>query len=191
MKKLAFKDKKGSEESKYDQLVGTRLQEIEQWAREGATNKEIAKRLGIGISTMYRYIPQHPDLETVIAEGRRALKAVKETAVGGVKAERRVEKALFRRAVGYNYKEVKTESNGAAIKRIVTVKHVPPDVGAAKYWLANRTEGSNGKRQENRLLDALNQKAAEVWEDVPLPDALSEKTADAPPEGGAGEACDE
>lgn len=52
-----------------------------------------------------------------------------------------VERALFRRAVGYEYQEdtfsVESESGEAVlVKRVV--KHERPDISAIKFWLENR-----------------------------------------------------
>src|SRR5690606_18475877 len=53
-----------------------------------------------------------------------------------------VENALLKRALGYEYEEVKTyieEVDGKKKKRVEkTVKHVPADVSAAMFWLRNR-----------------------------------------------------
>ena len=50
-----------------------------------------------------------------------------------------VENALLKRALGYDYEEVITEVYGDGKKHVKKVKrHVPPDVGAAAFWLKNR-----------------------------------------------------
>lgn len=50
-----------------------------------------------------------------------------------------MENALFKRAVGYEYEEVREETkNGVIIKRIVTTKHIPGDTTAQIFWLKNR-----------------------------------------------------
>src|SRR5690606_25674624 len=53
-----------------------------------------------------------------------------------------VENALLKRALGYEYEEVKTlieEVDGKKKKKIEkTIKHVPADVSAAIFWLRNR-----------------------------------------------------
>ena len=50
-----------------------------------------------------------------------------------------MENALLKRALGYDYVEVKEEiENGVVTKVTRTTKHVSPDVGAAAFWLKNR-----------------------------------------------------
>lgn len=50
-----------------------------------------------------------------------------------------VENALLKRALGYDFQEAKIEkSDKDGVKIIQTLKHIPPDVGAAAFWLKNR-----------------------------------------------------
>ena len=95
--------------------------------RNGATDREIADILGVCVRTFYRWRAEHD----AFAE---ALKAGKEL------ADDRVERALYERACGYEYSDVKIfHPSGAKEPVIVPVTvHVPADVGAAKQWLATR-----------------------------------------------------
>ena len=49
-----------------------------------------------------------------------------------------VEETLFRRAMGYDWTEVKTEYTDKGEKTVETTKHVPADVSAMLAWLKNR-----------------------------------------------------
>ena len=95
--------------------------------RNGATDREIADILGICVRSFYRWRAEHD----AFAE---ALKVGKEL------ADDRVERALYERACGYDYADVKIfHPAGAKEPVIVPVTvHVPADVGAAKQWLATR-----------------------------------------------------
>lgn len=46
--------------SKYDTHVEPRLIEVEGWARDGLTDKQIAKNLGIAYSTFREYVKSYP-----------------------------------------------------------------------------------------------------------------------------------
>ena len=95
--------------------------------RNGATDREIADILGVCVRTFYRWRAEHDEFA-------EALKAGKEL------ADDRVERALYERACGYDYDDVKIfHPSGAKEPVIVPVTvHVPADVGAAKQWLATR-----------------------------------------------------
>jgi hypothetical protein len=105
---------------------------IEGWARDGLTDEEIAKNMGINVATLYRW--QHSYCE--ICE---AIKKNKEV------ADREVEQALFRKATGYKAKEVIREkqwNRTTGQYEMVTVKEVEkdvaPDTTAQIFWLKNR-----------------------------------------------------
>ncbi len=49
-----------------------------------------------------------------------------------------VERALLRRALGYDYKELRTEETDKGSKSVEVTKHLPPDIRAAVFWLKNR-----------------------------------------------------
>ncbi len=49
-----------------------------------------------------------------------------------------VERALLKRALGYDYVETRTEETDKGFKKTETTKHVPPDTKAAVFWLKNR-----------------------------------------------------
>ncbi len=49
-----------------------------------------------------------------------------------------VERALLKRALGYDYVETRTEESDKGFKRIETTKHIPPDTKALIFWLKNR-----------------------------------------------------
>ena len=65
---------------KYETHVKPRLEEIEAWARNGFTQEEIAKKLGIVTSTFYDYKVQYSELGEAIKNGERADDLVENTA---------------------------------------------------------------------------------------------------------------
>lgn len=96
------------------------------WARDGLTDEEIAKKCGISRSTLSEWKKNYPDISDALKRGKEV-------------ADIEVENALFKRATGYAYTEVKVEyEDGVEIKRTEITKEVLPDVGAQCFWLKNR-----------------------------------------------------
>ena len=120
------------------------------WARNGLTDEQIAKNIGIHCGTLYDWKKKH-------AEISEALKKTKEI------ADTEVENALFRRATGYDYTEETRERRFDKITgeyELVTTKtvkkHMPPDTAAAIIWLKNRRPGQwREKGQEAQNTDGV------------------------------------
>jgi cell division protein FtsX len=99
-------------------------------AEEGLLDEQIARQLGVGTVAFYRYQEQHREFREALKEGKR-------------KPNEEVEAALFKRAVGYETREVTAvpmvqggESKARVVK--VVTKQVPGDVTAQILWLKNR-----------------------------------------------------
>ena len=75
--------------SKYETNVAPRLEEIKDWVRNGATDKEVATRLGISVDSFYQY-------KRLFSEFSESLKENKEI------CDAEVESALHKAAVGGN-----------------------------------------------------------------------------------------
>ena len=145
--------------SKWPQ-VKNKLPLIEKWARDGLTEAQICKNLGISRQTLNEYKKAHSDLAD-------ALKRGKEVCIT------EVENALFKRALGYEYEEVKTyikDEGGKVVKYTEkTKKHMAPDVGACAILLKNKDRGnwSNdpAKLEIDKAMLELHKKAQEmkVW----------------------------
>lgn len=54
--------------SKYETHVAPRLKEIKDWVRNGATDEEIAKRLGISRDSFYEYKKKYSDFSDILKE---------------------------------------------------------------------------------------------------------------------------
>lgn len=133
---------------------------LEGWARDGLTDEQLSKNMGIGTTTLYRWKEEYREI-------REALKRGKEV------VDIQVENALLKRALGYEYTEetrelVKDKETGEyslSVTKIVT-KEVAPDVTAQIFWLKNRKpkkwrsdpqESGNEKQVQdhNALVDAI------------------------------------
>ncbi|MBR1731368.1 MAG: helix-turn-helix domain-containing protein [Ruminococcus sp.] len=108
------------------------------WARNGLTDKEIAKNIHISRSTLNEWKKKYPGIAKALTDGKEAADSI-------------VENALFKKAVGHTFtvkkafklKEV-TYKDGKRVKESERIEHaeeevfVPPDTMAQIYWLNNR-----------------------------------------------------
>lgn len=102
------------------------LLKIEGWARDGLTDEQIAYNMGINKATLYRWKEKYCDISDTLKRGKEVV-------------DRQVENALLKRALGYEYEEVKEKfEDGNITERTVTKKEVIPDVTAQIFWLKNR-----------------------------------------------------
>ena len=94
--------------------------------RNGATDIEVADILGISVRTFYRWCLLHGEFTAAVRVGKDA-------------ADDRVERALYQRAVGYDYtaEKIVTPKGGGPVV-MPYIMHVPADVRAALHWLAIR-----------------------------------------------------
>jgi hypothetical protein len=118
--------------SKWPQ-VQEKLMLIEKWARDGLTEEQICKNIGVGVNAFNIYKKQHEEL-------RESLKKGKEIIIT------EIENALIKRAIGYDVEEVKTSIrmiDGKETKYTEkSRKHIPPDVGACAILLKNKDRGN-------------------------------------------------
>lgn len=130
--------------SKYETDVKPRLIEIEAWKRDGLTNEQIMKNLGIGRDSFYRYKDKYSEFSDALKKGKEV-------------ADIEVENALFKRAIGYKYKEVIKEVKDIDGKKTTYVKEVikemPGDVGAQIFWLKNRKSSKWKDKQDIDIED--------------------------------------
>lgn len=116
--------KKGK--GKYHQwLTKEGLIKIEGWARDGLTNEQIATNMGIVESTLYEWQNKYEEISEALKKGKEVV-------------DREVENALLKRALGYEYEEVKIEEENGVIKKTVTKKRHAGDTTAQIFWLKNR-----------------------------------------------------
>lgn len=67
--------------SKYETHVAPRLGEVADWLRNGATEKEVAERLGIAMSTFCEYKRQFSEFSEVLKKTRDAVDGEVENAL--------------------------------------------------------------------------------------------------------------
>ena len=130
MLRVLFRIKKGVSlmaKAKYAEwLTPEGLLKIEGWARDGLTDEQIAKNIGISRSTLNVWKDRYSDISDALKKGKDII-------------DRQVENALLKRALGYEYEEVKEKfEDGVITERTVTKKEVAPDTTAQIFWLKNR-----------------------------------------------------
>lgn len=100
-------------------------EDVANWCIAGATDFEVAQKLNIHTSTLYRWKAKYPEF-------REAMRLGKEL------ADDRAEAALYHRAIGYSHRAVKIMQNNGVPVLVPYIEHVPPSEGALTMWLTNR-----------------------------------------------------
>ena len=116
--------KKAGRKNKYETHVKPYLNQIREWAAN-ATEKDIAKNLGIALSTLNDYKNKHSELQQAIMAGQRDL-------VMDLKS------ALIQSTKPQEYEEstiTKTLEDGSVMQ--VKKKYLPMNTGAAIFLLKN------------------------------------------------------
>lgn len=126
---MAIKNKSGRPNA-YETIILPRIEEVEAWAKEGATDKDIAVALGLNPGSFARIKSRYGEFSDLLKKAHEV--PVKE-----------IKKALYKRAIGFSYTEdsTVTETEDDEVVRIKTTKstkYMPPDVAAAlvllKHW---------------------------------------------------------
>lgn len=148
--------------SKYKTHVEPRLNEIKAWARDGATDEEIAKLLRISVSSLYEYKKEFSEFSESLTPARvyddEVVDALHKNTLGGVvKLQKpfKVRKKFFEDGKLVREEEV-----------IVTAEeeiYVQPDTKAQMYWLNNRRPrnwknnpvDNSGEQSAKEALDVL------------------------------------
>lgn len=115
---------------------------IEGWARDGLTEDQIAKNMGISPKTLYNWKTS----ELLILQ---ALKKGKEV------VDFEVENALLKRALGYTItiEEDRLDKDGC-IHTLKKDVHIPADTTAQIFWLKNRKPD----KWRDKVIDTENEK---------------------------------
>ena len=104
--------------SKYETNVLPKLFLIECWARDGLTDEQIAKNLGVAYSSFRKYRDNNVALSAALKKGKEVIDC-------------EVENALLKRAMGYSYTETTSERiNNEMVVTKKVEKEVQPDTTA-------------------------------------------------------------
>ena len=126
-----MKGEKPMARGKYKEwLTEDGLKKIQFWFRDGLSDIQVAKNMGISKTTFYDWMNKYPAMSDSVKKGKQPV-------------DFEVENALLKRALGYEIEETNTfitiNSKGEKIQRVTkTKKHIAPDTTAAIFWLKNR-----------------------------------------------------
>ena len=141
---------------------------LQSFARDGLTDEEMAKHMGIGTATLSRWKKNHPLISAALSRGKDVY-------------DNEVVEAFHKRTKGYkvtvkkHFKLKKTEYDPESGKKVreteelVAAKdevYIPPDTTAQLHWLYNRrpddwkarridTGAAPGEAEEPALMKAL------------------------------------
>lgn len=142
---------------------------LQGWARDGLTDEQIAHNAGINRDTLKEWKKRFPAISAALKKGKDV-------------ADREVENALFRSAMGYSAEEEvwervvdkdTGEANMVLTKRMI--KHIPASQTAQIFWLKNRKpEEWREKRiteehiefESDGFLEALKGEVAKTFEEA-------------------------
>ena len=82
------------------------LAKVTKWAKGGLFDCQIAEKMGISKQTFYDWLKKYPEFTDAIKKGKEI-------------ADKEIVNALYKRALGYSYKEVKERTTRAnQLKRL-------------------------------------------------------------------------
>ena len=113
-------------------LEPNKLLLIESWTSDGLTMKQIAYNMGIGESTLYKYINDYPELANAIDNGRDVKVAI-------------LENSMFKSANGFKKEDIIVDNDGKARKNIT---EIPPNVMAGIFLLKHLRPDKYGDKHE-------------------------------------------
>jgi hypothetical protein len=91
----------------------------------GMTDVRISRFFNVSQATLYAWFKRHPELKRSLENGRE-------------RATMQVAHAMFKRAVGCSVPDTWVGVVKGEIRTKQLVRHFPPDVSAAKFWLATK-----------------------------------------------------
>lgn len=91
----------------------------------GFKDEKLAEVFGVSPGTIYNWKRYHPEFAACVSRGKEIV-------------DGEVASALLKRALGYEYPSIHISAYKGQVTRTPITKHVPPDVTACMFWLANR-----------------------------------------------------
>lgn len=136
-------------------LEQDKLTLLKAWARDGLTDEQIAKNMGISAASLYNYKNKHLEIFEALKKGKEIV-------------DIEVENALKKNATGFSYIEevVSTEKeviyeNGKRVKEISKpvvieiTRYKQPETTAQIFWLKNRKPD----KWKDKVVDTENEEA--------------------------------
>lgn len=103
---------------------------VQGWRRDGLSDKQVAKNIGINQATLYDWLNRFDEFAKAYKKGTEV-------------STYEVENALYKSACGYDVTEAETVTtispDGSEVKQVrKRLRHIPPNVGAICFILKNR-----------------------------------------------------
>lgn len=133
---------KRGRKSVYDTKIKPRFDDILYWLRHGATEKQIYENLDIDKVTFYKYKKEKIEFFNLLKKGQESL-------------VEQLRGALIKKALGFEYKEIKRFTKIEKGKQVQTIEETTkqslPDVAAANLLLKNydKENWSNDPRNDD------------------------------------------
>lgn len=110
-------------------LTPEKLTLLRGWAKDGLSDEQVAKNIGINRTTLYDWKKKYSDISDALKKGKEV-------------ADYEIENAMYKSAIGYFVEEEKTYVtvvDGVPTKRLEkTKKWIAPNTAAQIFWLKNR-----------------------------------------------------
>lgn len=133
--------------SKYNTVIAPNLDKIEDWIKQGATDKEVCEKLKISTHTFTGYLDE-------ARNGREEYIPLLETYTRArVIPDEKVVAALFKLATGYTWiervhEEIESPDGKITHKYRERNVEVPPSFPAQQFWLTNKCSNDWKIRRE-------------------------------------------
>lgn len=108
---------------------------LESWANDGLTDEELCKKMGISVTTLWRWCNEHEKIKKAIMRGRDT-------------STMAVENMLYKCAMGFTYKEQQVTKDGDIVE---VERYYEPSQEAQKFILTNRRKDKWKSKQEVAL----------------------------------------
>ena len=159
--------KKTGRKPKYEKwLQPENLILIEGWRRDGLSNEQIAKNMGIYVSTLYNWLEKYKELKEAYKKGDEV-------------STYEIENKLYKSAIGYDVEEMDIQETEypdgtKTITKRKHRRHVPANIAAQIFILKNRrpnkwkdkpTVEDMEEIKDDGFIDAIKASAKEDWSD--------------------------
>lgn len=159
--------KKTGRKPKYEKwLQPENLILIEGWRRDGLSNEQIAKNMGIYVSTLYSWLEKYKELKEAYKKGDEV-------------STYEIENKLYKSAIGYDIEEMDIQETEypdgtKTITKRKHRRHVPASIAAQIFILKNRrpnkwkdkpTIEDMEEIKDDGFIDAIKASAKEDWSD--------------------------
>ena len=145
------------------------------YARDGLTDLEIAKKIGISKQTFYNWISKYIDFSDTIKEGRKPVATIIEDAFFDTKLKGYfVDEEVTEKTV---HKDAKGNVTGMTEHKRINKRYIPPDTTAMIFTLKCRLPSRYSEKRTLEIETKHEGKLADLIEGLKENDIYTETTA--------------